>query len=93
MLVGALPTLIGIPIDIRNRTIQLEINIYDANRIQIKKYIYTESSKYMRQLYTNNNYRIAGINIIKEIMNKFKYDLETDVNNLNNQLIETGIIN
>jgi hypothetical protein len=47
----------------------------------------------MRQLYTNNNYRIAGINIIKEIMNKFKYDLETDVNNLNNQLIETGIIN
>lgn len=89
--------LIGLPPSQYNYTKEVEISIFDSNKVKIKKYTYLDSGKYFGDFgglglafYYKNNFRILQVKIVKNILNKFRYDIEEDVEYINSELRKVG---
>jgi hypothetical protein len=87
-----IPTLFGAPFSIRERTIQAEIVVYDSRRTQISEYVITGTAKYTVGLYTSGEYRRAGIEAAKDVMQQFRQALAPEVGSLNQRLQSVGPI-
>lgn len=89
--------LLGLPPSQYNHTKEVEISIFDSNKVKIKKYTYLDSGKYFGDFgglglafYYKNNFRILQVNIVKNILNKFRNDIEEDVEYINSELRKVG---
>jgi hypothetical protein len=85
------PTLLGLPVESRKRTLEAEISIYDIEEVQLKKYIISSTSDASWvTLYNQSSAwsprRKAGVQVTKEIINQFKSQLLEDIDFLNKEL-------
>ena len=85
-----IPSLLGARSALRERTLQAEVVIYNARRVEVAKQVITVKGKYAVSLYRRDEYRRAGIEAAKNIMQQFRSRLLPDVAALNARLRETG---
>ncbi|NCC55862.1 MAG: hypothetical protein EOM11_10375 [Erysipelotrichia bacterium] len=80
---------IGMPWSINDLIVQSEINIFDENKVEVKKYIYTRSKRYVLGLYYNGLVATTDEHLLKiyrDVINDLKNDLEKDAIEINNSL-------
>jgi len=85
-----IPSLLGAPYMLRERTLQAEIVIYNARRVEVTKQVITGKGAYAESLYREDEYRRAGIEAAKDILRQFRSRLAPDVGPVNAKLRETG---
>ena len=86
------PPLLGAPYSQRERTLQAEIVIYNSRRVETAKYVMLGKARYGVTMYTEDEYRRAGIEAAKNVMNEFRRRLATEVDLVNGRLRSTGAI-
>jgi hypothetical protein len=89
------PVLFGAPLTIRERTLQVEVAIYDSRRVPFRTYVFDRRVKYGdERLYESRNYRHrkAGIQAAKEILQAFRGELALELAAINGRLRQVGPI-
>ena len=82
--------MLGVPIDQHERTLQAEIVLYNARRVEVASYVIVGTARYYRSLYTTDEYRSAGINAAKNIMAEFKRRVSPESERINSVLRSVG---
>lgn len=85
-----IPTVLGVPVTRRQRTIQAEIVIYNSRRVEVAKELISGKVEYSEGLYRRDESRRAGIEAVKVIMEQFRSRLASDVEAVNAKLREAG---
>ena len=88
----------GFPITEIERTIEVDINIYDKNQVKLKKYniVATSEPKSVGLPQTISGWdpeKLAGIDVTRDIIEQLKLQLETDIDYLNKELEAAGPLN
>jgi hypothetical protein len=86
------PALLGVPYKVFHRTIQTEIYICDNMMGPMKKFTYTEDDTYSVGLYTRDEFRRSGINLMRAVISDLKKDLQPLTRRLNKALSIDGPI-
>jgi hypothetical protein len=86
------PTVLGAPLVLRERTLQAEIVIYNSRRVEVAKYVITGTARYRDGLYTRDVRRRAGIDAAKDVMDQLKVRLNPDVGMINDRLRTIGAV-
>ena len=76
------------------KTMEVEIGIYDKNETKLKKYnIVATSEPKVVTMYNMSTWtpdRIAGVDVTRDIIEKLKLELENDIDYLNKELEAAG---
>ena len=100
-LTGWLSFILGYPVWEIEKTMEVEIGIYDKNETKLKKYnIVATSEPKVVTMYNMSTWtpdmrtwtpdRIAGVEVTRDIIEKFKLELENDIHYLNKELEAAG---
>ena len=93
-LTGWLSFIFGYPVWEIEKTMEVEISIYDKNETKLKKYNIVATSKpkvvTMYNMSTWTPDRIAGVDVTRDIIEKFKLELENEIDYLNKELEAAG---
>ena len=93
-LTGWLSFIFGYPVWEIEKTMEVEIGIYDKNETKLKKYnIVATSEPKVVTMYNMSTWtpdRIAGVEVTRDIIEKFKLELENDIDYLNKELEAAG---
>lgn len=86
------PSLLGAPVTLRERTLQAEIVIYNSRRVEVTKQVITAKARYSVGLYKRDEYRRAGIEAAKNVLQQFRLRLAPEVEAVNNRLRAVGVV-
>ena len=93
-LTGWLSFIFGYPMWEIEKTMEVEIGIYDKNETKLKKYnIVATSEPKVVTMYNMSTWtpdRIAGVDVTRDIIEKLKLELENDIDYLNKELEAAG---
>ena len=93
-LTGWLSFIFGYPVWEIEKTMEVEIGIYDKNETKLKKYnIVATSEPKVITMYNMSTWtpdRIAGVDVTRDIIEKLKLELENDIDYLNKELEAAG---
>ena len=93
-LTGWLSFIFGYPVWEIEKTMEVEIGIYDKNETKLKKYnIVATSEPKVVTMYNMSTWtpdRIAGVDVTRDIIEKLKLELENDIDYLNKELEAAG---
>ena len=93
-LTGWLSFIFGYPMWEIEKTMEVEIGIYDKNETKLKKYnIVATSEPKVVTMYNMSTWtpdRIAGVDVTRNIIEKLKLELENDIDYLNKELKAAG---
>jgi len=93
-LTGWLSFIFGYPVWEIEKTMEVEIGIYDKNETKLKKYnIVATSEPKVVTMYNMSTWtpdRIAGVDVTRNIIEKLKLELENDIDYLNKELEAAG---
>jgi len=93
-LTGWLSFIFGYPMWEIEKTMEVEIGIYDKNETKLKKYnIVATSEPKVVTMYNMSTWtpdRIAGVDVTRNIIEKLKLELENDIDYLNKELEAAG---
>ena len=93
-LTGWLSFIFGYPMWEIEKTMEVEIGIYDKNETKLKKYnIVATSEPKIVTMYNMSTWtpdRIAGVDVTRDIIEKLKLELENDIDYLNKELEAAG---
>lgn len=78
--------ILGLPISREKITNEYEFRIYDINNNEIAKYNYFAEAKSTNGLYYGKSQDVLIIEIVKQVLEDFKNDLERDAASINRQL-------
>lgn len=78
--------ILGLPISREKITNEYEFRIYDINNNEIAKYNYFAEAKSANGLYYGKSQDVLIIEIVKQVLEDFKNDLERDAASINRQL-------
>lgn len=84
------PALLGAPISVRERSLEVEIVIYDSRRVEIARHVVVGRANYRPSIYVRDFYRRGGIDAAKNVMEKYRAKLGPDVQRINTGLRATG---
>lgn len=82
--------ILGMPITSTNVDLVLDIRIIDANGIVLNKYEYATTKRAALGLYYGKDPSVCMVEATKELMKKFRDDINADTGNLIAQLENTG---
>ena len=95
-LTGWLSFIFGYPVWEIEKTMEVEIGIYDKNETKLKKYnIVATSEPKVVTMYNMSTWtpdRIAGVDVTRNIIEKLKLELENDIDYLNKELEAAGAL-
>ena len=95
-LTGWLSFIFGYPVWEIEKTMEVEIGIYDKNETKLKKYnIVATSEPKVVTMYNMSTWtpdRIAGVDVTRDIIEKLKLELENDIDYLNKELEAAGAL-
>ena len=95
-LTGWLSFIFGYPLWEIEKTMEVEIGIYDKNETKLKKYnIVATSEPKVVTMYNMSTWtpdRIAGVDVTRNIIEKLKLELENDIDYLNKELEAAGAL-
>ena len=93
-LTGWLSFIFGYPVWEIEKTMEVEIGIYDKNETKLKKYnIVATSEPKVVTMYNMSTWtpdRIAGVDVTRNIIEKLKLELENDIDYLNKEFETAG---
>jgi hypothetical protein len=87
-----IPALLGVPTKTLLRTIQAEVFICDSKLVPMKKFTYTKHDTYSVGLYTRDEFRRSGIDLIRAVISDLKKDVQPFTQRMNKFLSMIGPI-
>ena len=86
----AIPAFLGAPLTIKERTLQAEIAILDSHSIEVASYVITAKHRFPTWVWKDGEYRQAGTEAFKNVLDEFRMRLAEDVQSINDQLRAIG---